>query len=167
MAFARSFVIAACAVMLACASDAPTPAGPDTQNPPPGSPAPPSLDAEVQEFVNLVNEHRQSVGCGILTWHAGAGQVAEDHSADMVARDYFSHTNPDGESPFDRLAAAGISYRAAGENIALTGGGASGVLSLWLGSPGHRANIERCGYTHHGVGLVDRRWTHLFLEDPS
>ena len=107
MAFSKSFVITACAVMLACASDAPTLAGP-TQNPPPGPPAPPTLDG-----------------------------------------------------------AEGISYRAAGENIALTGGGASGALSLWLGSSGHRANIERCGYTHHGVGLVDSRWTHLFLEDPA
>jgi len=167
MTFSKSFVITACAVMLACASDAPNPAGPGTQNPPPGPPAPPTLDTEVAEFVDLVNDHRQSVGCDVLTWHSGAGEVAEDHSADMVARDFFSHTNPDGESPFDRLGSAGISYRAAGENIALTGGGANGVLSLWLGSSGHRANIERCGYTHHGVGLVGSRWTHLFLEDPS
>jgi uncharacterized protein YkwD len=167
MPLPRSFVITACAVMLACASDAPTPSGPGTQNPPVGSPAPPSLDTEVAEFVGLVNEHRQSVGCGDLAWHTGAGDVADAHSADMSARDFFSHTNPDGESPFDRLADAGITYRAAGENIALTGGGPSGVLSLWLGSPGHRANIERCGYTHHGVGLVDNLWTHLFLEDPS
>ena len=150
--------------MLACAGDAPTTTGPGSENPPPG---PPNLDAEVAEFVNLMNEHRESVGCEALAWHSGAGDVAEDHSADMVARDFFSHTNPDGESPFDRLQDAGISYRAAGENIALTGGGAEGVLSLWLGSSGHRANIERCGYTHHGVGLVESRWTHLFLEDPT
>ena len=154
----------ACAVLLACASDAPTPSGPGSETPPPG---PPNLDAEVAEFVSIMNEHRESVGCEALAWHAGAGEVADDHSADMVARDFFSHTNPDGESPFDRLQNAGISYRAAGENIALTGGGAEGVLSLWLGSSGHRANIERCGYTHHGVGLVDGRWTHMFLEDPS
>ena len=164
MIVSRSFVFAACAVMLACASDAPTATGPGSENPPPG---PPNLDAEVAEFVEIMNEHRESVGCDVLAWHSGAADVAEDHSADMVARDFFSHTNPDGESPFDRLQDAGISFRAAGENIALTGGGADGVLSLWLGSSGHRANIERCGYTHHGVGLVDGRWTHLFLEDPS
>ena len=162
-ALRRSLVITACAVLLACGNDAPDPAGPGTSN----QPAVPALDAEVAKFVDLVNAHRQSVGCDGLTWHSVAGQVAENHSADMVARDFFSHTNPDGDSPFDRLRDAGVTYRAAGENIALTGGGASGVLSLWLGSSGHRANIERCGYTHHGVGLVDDRWTHLFLEDPS
>ena len=164
MSLHRTFVVAACAVLLACASDAPTGTGPGTENPPPGSPG---LDTEVAQFVDLMNAHRESAGCQALSWHAGAGQVAQAHSADMVARDFFSHTNPDGESPFDRLAAAGISYGAAGENIALTQGGPSAVLSLWLGSSGHRANIERCGYTHHGVGLVDGRWTHLFLEDPS
>lgn len=164
MGLHRTLVVAACAVLLACASDAPTGTGPGTENPPPG---PPNLDAEVAEFVDLMNAHRESAGCEALAWHAGAGQVAEDHSADMVDRDFFGHTNPDGESPFDRLADAGIAYRAAGENIALTQGGPSGVLALWLSSSGHRANIERCGYTHHGVGLVSGRWTHLFLEDPS
>lgn len=164
MSLPRTLVVAACAVLVACASDAPTGTGPGTENPPPG---PPNLDTDVAEFVDLMNDHRESAGCEALAWHVGAGQVAEAHSADMVARDFFSHTNPDGESPFDRLADAGIGYRAAGENIALTQGGPSGVLSLWLGSSGHRANIERCGYTHHGVGLVDGRWTHLFLEDPS
>ncbi len=147
--------------LLACAGEAENATGPG-----PG----PELSeptADVSEFVNLVNDHRRSVGCGGLAWHEGAFDVAQAHSIDMAARDYFSHTNPDGESPFDRLAAAGIDYRAAGENIALTSAGAAGVLDPWLGSSGHRANIERCGYTHHGVGLHQGRWTHLFLEDPS
>jgi uncharacterized protein YkwD len=32
----------------------------------------------------------------------------------------------------------------------------------WLRSPGHRQNIETCGYTRHGVGLSAGRWTHVF-----
>jgi uncharacterized protein YkwD len=81
----------------------------------------------------------------------------------MVARDFFSHTNPDGDSPWDRLSAAGISFSRAAENIAWGYTSAEAVLSGWLGSPGHRANIENCALTHHGVGLADWHWTHLFV----
>ncbi len=89
--------------------------------------------------MDLVNDHRTGTGCGPLTWHAGAAAVALAHSTDMRDRDFFSHTNPDGESPFD----------------------------MWINSPGHRANIENCSYTHHGVGLIDGIWTHLFLQNPT
>jgi uncharacterized protein YkwD len=121
------------------------------------------LDVMVQEFVSLVNAHRQSVGCESLTWHAAAAEVALAHSEDMVARGYFDHTNPDGQSPFDRLNAAGIFFRLAGENIAAGHRTAEAVLDGWLNSPGHRANIENCGFTHHGLGLASNHWTHLFL----
>ncbi len=121
------------------------------------------LEPMVQEFVTLVNAHRQSVGCEELTWHEPAAQVAQGHSEDMVARGYFDHTNPDGQSPFDRLNAAGIFFRMAGENIAAGQRTAEVVLDAWLNSSGHRANIENCGFTHHGLGLSANHWTHLFL----
>jgi uncharacterized protein YkwD len=84
----------------------------------------------------------------------------------MVARGFFSHTNPDGLSPFDRLNAAGVDFTAAGENIAYGYPSASAVLSAWLGSSGHRANIENGNYTHHGVGLEGTHWTHVFIRRP-
>lgn len=93
--------------------------------------------------------------------------MAQAHSQDMADRGYFSHTNPEGQSPFDRLRAAGIDFSSAGENIASGPTTAQAVFDLWMGSSGHRANIERCAYTHHGVGLSSRLWTHLFLTDPS
>jgi len=46
-------------------------------------------------------------------------KVARAHSEDMVLNNYFSHTNLQGESPFDRMKKAGISYSSAGENIAM------------------------------------------------
>lgn len=123
-------------------------------------------DPRVIEFVELVNEHRVDVGCEPLVWHAPAADVAYTHSADMIARDYFAHTNPDGHSPFDRMNAAGIEYGAAAENIAYGYADAASVLQAWLDSPGHRANIENCALEEHGVGLVDSHWTHLFLTTP-
>jgi uncharacterized protein YkwD len=36
------------------------------------------------------------------------------------------------------------------------------VVRDWLSSPGHRANIENCVYTRHGVGKAGTLWTHVF-----
>lgn len=123
----------------------------------------PEIDSDVGQFVLLMNEHRASVGCGPLQWNLAVAFVAENHSEDMVLRSFFAHTNPDGASPFDRLQAAGIDYSGAAENIASGYPTAEAVLAGWLGSPGHRTNIENCSLTEHGVGLVESRWTHLFI----
>jgi uncharacterized protein YkwD len=122
-----------------------------------------TLDPELELFVDLVNTHRESVGCPDLEWNSSVALVAQSHSEDMVQRGFFDHTNPDGESPFDRLAGAGISYSRAAENIAAGQPTAQVVLDAWLNSSGHRANIENCLLTEHGVGLEDRHWTHLFI----
>jgi uncharacterized protein YkwD len=121
------------------------------------------LDPQVEQFVSLLNAHRADIGCPALEWSGGVATVAQAHSEDMVARNFFSHTNPDGKSPFNRLADAGVGYSSAAENIAYGYPTAAAVMSGWLGSPGHRANIENCGLTQHGVGLYESRWTHVFI----
>jgi len=120
------------------------------------------LDAQVESFVTAMNDHREAVGCGRLAWNVEVAAVAQGHSDDMVARDFFSHTNPDGDSPFDRMSDAGISFSLAAENIAWGYPSGDAVLQGWLGSSGHRANIENCSLTQHGVGLTGTHWTHLF-----
>jgi uncharacterized protein YkwD len=121
------------------------------------------LDPELVTFVDLMNAHRVGAGCPALTWNIDVAEVAWAHSHDMVTRDYFAHTNPDGASPFDRLAAAGVQFSGAAENIAWGYPTGEAVLQGWLDSPGHRTNIENCSLTEHGVGLVGTHWTHLFI----
>jgi uncharacterized protein YkwD len=121
------------------------------------------VDPEVALFVELMNEHRESVGCPALAWNEDVALVAQAHSIDMVERSFFDHTNPDGESPFDRLQNAGVPYSGAAENIAWGYPTAQAVLTGWLNSPGHRANLENCSLTQHGVGLEGSYWTHLFI----
>lgn len=136
--------------VLACTADGPL--GPGVH-----------VDPEVESFVELVNAHRSDVGCPPLQWNSDVGRVAQAHSEDMVDRGFFSHTNPDGKSPFDRLREAGIDYAGAAENIAYGYPTASAVLAGWLNSSGHRANIENCSLTQHGIGLRGTHWTHLFI----
>lgn len=121
------------------------------------------IDPVVAQFVVLVNQYRATVGCPQLEWDANVAGVAQDHSEDMVERDFFSHTNPDGASAGNRLSAAGVSWTRWGENIAAGYATAEAVLGAWLDSEGHRRNIESCAFQRHGVGLADNHWTHVFM----
>ena len=129
------------------------------------APAPPSgpTNREVVSFVKLMNAHRVSLGLSALVWDRRAAAVAQAHSQDMFDRHYFSHTSRDGRSTWDRLAARGVTYSQAGENIAWGQGTGSAALTAWLDSRGHRRNIESGSYTHHGVGKVGTYWTHVFI----
>ena len=120
-------------------------------------------DPEVVSFVKLMNAHRRSLGLSPLAWDRRAAAVAKAHSRDMFERNYFSHTSPNGRTMRDRLEARGVNYSQAGENIAWGQETGRAVLTAWLRSPGHRHNIERRGYTHHGVAKVGPYWTHVFI----
>lgn len=63
----------------------------------------------------------------------------------MATRNFFAHTNPSGQTPSDRTAAAGYG-RFTGENIAAGYGTLDAVMQGWLSSPGHCANIMRASY---------------------
>ena len=148
---------------VACVDDDP-PTAPATGTPtPPSEPGPGPTDPEVISFVDGMNAHRASIGIAPLIWRSDVAAVATAHSQDMEDRDFFSHTNPDGEDPGERLTEAGIDRRAWGENIAWGYSTGASVLSAWLASSGHRANIENGYFTHHGVGKVGTIWTHVFI----
>ncbi len=118
----------------------------------------------VQEMVRLVNAHRASRGCPALVWLQPAADAAQAHSADMDRRGYFDHRSPEGQQPAQRLEARGVAWRMVAENIAWTPErGARETLQGWIESRGHRANLENCGYTHHGIGLQNAYWTHVFV----
>ena len=126
------------------------------------APADPTAEAAV---LALVNEARADAGCGALTADPALAAVARAHSADMRDRDYFSHTSPEGLSPFDRAEQAGVGYSRA-ENIAFGQSDAAAVMEAWLESPGHRENILDCDLTRLGVGVAEGPggpwWTQLF-----
>ncbi len=153
-------------LLCGCISVVPVPVGPATASGGgPGGAV--SVREETAEVARLVNEHRARVGCGALAWDEAAARAAQAHSEDMARRGYFSHVSPEGRTMADRLRAQGAGYRLAGENIAAGQPNAREVVRSWLGSPGHRQNIENCGFTRHGVGLAAGRWTHVFYTPPQ
>ncbi|MGW0464322.1 CAP domain-containing protein [Streptomyces sp. NPDC003027] len=108
--------------------------------------------AAAAEVVRLVNLERAKVGCVPVRSDAELTELADAFSEDMARRGFFDHTDPDGATPWDRAAKAGISGMG-GENIARGQVDAAAVMSSWMNSDGHRANILNCDYTSLGVGV--------------
>ncbi|WP_030691367.1 sigma-70 family RNA polymerase sigma factor [Streptomyces globisporus] len=118
-----------------------------------------------EQVIDLVNAERAKAGCGPLTEHPLLTRAAQGHSDDMAARDFFDHTNPDGDGPGERITAAGYAWSSYGENIAKGQTTAAQVMDSWMNSPGHRANILNCGFKEIGVGLHTSGgpyWTQAF-----
>ena len=74
-------------------------------------------------------------------------------------------TSPTYGSPFDMMKTFGISYKSAGENIAMGQTTPEQVVQAWMNSPGHRENIMNSSFTHIGVGYVasGNYWTQMFI----
>lgn len=123
-----------------------------------------SLAAILEEKIRVfTNTERSRRDLQILEPNSILTETARAHSADMLARDFFEHENPDGCSSSCRATNAGYSWRMIGENLYMLEGfefspeeTAAMIVSGWMESPGHRANILRDGYTETGVGVVVR-----------
>ncbi|MEU7019255.1 sigma-70 family RNA polymerase sigma factor [Streptomyces sp. NPDC046203] len=118
-----------------------------------------------QQVIALVNTERSRAGCGPLTGNALLTRAAQGQSDDMAARDFFDHTNPDGDGPGERVTAAGYQWSTYGENIAKGQRTPAEVMEAWMNSPGHRANILNCDFREIGIGLHTGGgpyWTQVF-----
>ncbi|MCB2293129.1 CAP domain-containing protein [Clostridium algoriphilum] len=121
-----------------------------------------------KEVVTLVNKERAKQGLASLKDNSQLASVARTKSQDMVDKNYFDHTSPTYGSPFDMMKHFGITYTAAGENIAMGQQTASSVMSSWMNSPGHKANILSKDFTEIGVGIAKDKsgaiyWTQEFI----
>ena len=83
----------------------------------------------------------------------------------MVKRNFFSHTNPDGDSPTTRIRRAGYPLNGAwstGENIAKGQQTAEIVMQTWMNSLGHKANILSTRFQDIGIGFTNNVWVQNF-----
>ncbi|MBM7605269.1 putative YkwD family protein [Metabacillus crassostreae] len=118
-----------------------------------------------QQVVESTNQERAKNGLSALKVDPALSQVAREKSLDMQRNNYFSHTSPTYGSPFDMMKKFGITYRAAGENIAKGQRTPEEVVNAWMNSAGHRKNILSANFTHIGVGYVSsgNYWTQQFI----
>lgn len=143
-----------------------TPVQPDTPTQPetPAQPETGSASSLERQVAALVNQERAAYGLPALTLSMQLCDGARLKSQDMQKNRYFDHNSPTYGTPFEMMRSLGITYAAAGENIAMGFSTAEAVVNAWMNSPGHRANILSENYTHIGVGYVASGgyWTQWF-----
>ncbi|MFI8217901.1 CAP domain-containing protein [Streptomyces sp. NPDC085932] len=113
-----------------------------------------SRDSAAAEVVAAVNRHRVQAGCRPVRLLASLNRAAQGHSADMARRQRLTHTGDDGSGPAARMRAAGFDPGHTAENIAAGPRTPEAAVRTWIDSPGHRAIILTCRYTHAGVGVA-------------
>ncbi len=110
----------------------------------------------------LVNHERAQNGRAPLIANASLEQAAEEHCAELIAKDYFAHVSPSGETPAQRIIATGylpgpsVGY-AIGENLAwgtLSLSTPNAIVAAWIASPEHLANMLESQYTETGIGVT-------------
>jgi uncharacterized protein YkwD len=109
----------------------------------------------------LVNRERLARGEPALRWNERLTQAAQMHTEAMATQGYFAHVGPDGDTPVQRMREVGYLYSEQlgyeiGENIGwgtLALGTPSAMVSSWMASPGHRANILDARFRDTGVGV--------------
>lgn len=123
--------------------------------------APSQISPLGQKILKRINKERGST----LSLSANLQKAAAGHAADMAARNYFSHVNPEGQAPRERLLALDDSFRSVmAENIAtstfLPGTSmrdkADKFVHVWMNSPSHRRNIRNKRFTKTGLGIAQR-----------
>jgi len=124
------------------------------------------LDCRQAQLINADREaHPAESDCAqALHWNDDLARAAYLHSKDMCERNFFAHENPDGESPFDRMADQGLTFVAAAENIYMaTLGDPQDLIAdaeeAFMDEPecaaNHRGNILNRDYKYVGVGLYE------------
>jgi uncharacterized protein YkwD len=139
--------------------------------------APAALSAAESAMVAALNADRAAVGLVAVRVDPRLMTIARARSNDMVAKKYFSHTQPDGRNVFDILTAQHITWYGAGEIIAWNNYAMDLTVSVanrqWLNSPGHYAIVVSKDFNYVGVGLaVDpatgkKVWTAVYLKGPD
>jgi uncharacterized YkwD family protein len=121
------------------------------------------------KVVELVNQRRASAGLSPLKANWEMCRIARYKSQDMIDKKYFAHQSPTYGSPFNMMESFGLKFSAGGENIAYGQKTPAEVMTGWMDSAGHRANILSGVYTQIGVGAAKASngtlyWTQLFIK---
>ena len=107
-----------------------------------------------EQMLIMVNEQRRLAGLAPLTLDTSLRELGRYYGNFMFANGYFSHYSPNGESPFDRMHSAEITFNYAGENLALAPDVKLAMQGL-MQSPEHRGNILDPHYKKIGIGVID------------
>jgi hypothetical protein len=112
-----------------------------------------SLSAE--ELIYLTNQERIKNHLLPLTQNNLLAKAAHNKAEDLLSKDYFAHTTPEGKLFYQWMQEIGYNYKSAGENLAIFFTKSPDVISAWLNSKTHRDNILDPHYKEIGLAVVE------------
>lgn len=132
------------------------------------APSSPVFEEEVergkeQQILDITNVLRVRHDLDPLELDEKTAEVALAHSKDMYESNNFSHISKRYGDLADRLAAGGVLYEIAGENIAANYLDAPAVVEGWLNSKSHRESMLNEEFTHLGAGVYKKNYTQNFI----
>ena len=135
------------------------------------------ISASESAMVAALNANRTARGLVKVQVDSRLMAIARARSADMVAKDYFSHTQPDGRNVFSILSGSGITWYGAGEILAWNNYPMDSTVAAadnqWMNSAGHKAIVISTDYNYVGVGLAveassgKKLWTAVYMKGPD
>lgn len=116
-----------------------------------------ATEMSVTELAKDTNARREKQHLGQLTLNKKLSEAAQAKANDMVKRDYWSHSTPEGNAPWQFITDANYLYRKAGENLAYGFTNDNEVIAGWMNSKSHRDNLLDPNYKNVGFGFAQSK----------
>lgn len=114
-----------------------------------------ATNVDTSSLLQETNIQRSQNARDALALNGYLNQAAQAKANDMAARDYWSHTTPEGTQPWQFISSTGYVFTYAGENLAYGFDTSAATLAGWMNSSGHRANVLKAEYTEVGFGIAN------------
>lgn len=114
-----------------------------------------TVNASPHILLETTNGQRVQNGVGSLAVNSALSAAAQAKADDMVTRNYWSHNTPDGQAPWTFVETAGYEYQKVGENLAYGFSDGGDIVTGWMNSEGHRANLLDSAYSEVGFGFAN------------
>jgi len=111
-------------------------------------------DITINGLLDQTNRERYLADQVDLRLNDKLNRAAYLKAQDMFAKQYWSHTSPDGTEPWKWFGDVDYNYNEAGENLAKGFMSTNAVMTAWLNSPEHKANILKADYQDVGFGIM-------------
>ena len=105
-------------------------------------------------LIDLTNRNREQIKMHYLEQNSLLAKAAQLKAEDMVSKEYFAHTSPEGTDPWHWFDIVGYDYIYAGENLAVNFFDSYEIDKAWMNSPKHMKNIINNNFNEIGIGMA-------------
>lgn len=117
-----------------------------------------NIEANALELINMTNEYRKELGLSELIPNPRLTQAAVNKAQDLLTKQYFAHTSPEGKKFSEWIKEVSYKYFYVGENLAIDFNNNQEIFQAWLGSPSHKENIIKPQYQEIGIAVLEGKY---------